>query len=302
MNIRRSSFAAVAAFLLVACASTAPAPALPSELRGSWVNRAADSGIDVSSGRILYREKQTTVVLPVLEASDGVFTVRKYGARERWLLRLEGGRLVKEAGGKRTEFEPATERLSIAPIEIGEARPLPSARIAEIQAEIARRLSEEQAIRKDRSRHAELPAVDAANKAYLAALVAEVGWIDVARFGEKTSSSAVLLAKHSGDLGVVSAILPYVEKDFGRPGEEGQSFAITYDDVQLKLGGKQRYGSQVCRDAEGNPFVCALETPSQVDARRAVLGLPPLECYLADVSTLLFAGTPVRVPTDADEQ
>jgi hypothetical protein len=306
MRIHNARFGALAALLLVACTSTTIRPAIPAELHGSWVNRTADSGLDLSAGRILYREKQTTVVVQLLEAAGdaagGAFLVRKYGARERWLLRREGERLVQEVAGRRTEFEPGTARLSVDTIEIGQARPLPPERIAEIQAEIARRLAEEQAIRKDRARRAELPPIDAANKAYLTTLVREIGWIDAGRFGEKTSSSAVILAKHSGDLGVVSTILPYVEKDFGRPGDEAQSFAITYDDVHLKLGGKQRYGSQVCRDADGQPFVCALETPSQVDDRRASIGLPPLEGYLAEVGKLLFEGKTVRIPNDQDEQ
>jgi len=302
MRIHNARFGALIALLLVACTSTTIRPAIPAELHGSWVNRTADSGLDLSADRILYREKQTTVVVQILEAAGGSLTVRKYGARERWLLRREGEQLVQEVDGRRTEFEPAAARLSIDTIEIGQARPLPPERIAEIQAEIARRLAEEQVIRKDRARRAELPPIDAANKVYLTTLVREVGWIDAGRFGEKTSSSAVILAKHSGDLGVVSTILPYVEKDFGRPGDEAQSFAITYDDVHLKLGGKQRYGSQVCRDADGQPFVCALETPSQVDVRRAAIGLPPLEGYLAEVGKLLFEGKEVRIPNDQDEQ
>jgi hypothetical protein len=124
----------------------------------------------------------------------------------------------------------------------------------------------------------------------------------VKRFGTKTSYSAVILAKHSTDLGLLRSILPYVESDFANSGDNAQAFAIVDDDVKLKLGEKQMYGSQVCRDAAGSPFVCSLEKPSEVDVRRARLGLPKLAEYLGDVSRMLFKGQSVRVPSDSDEQ
>ena len=46
-------------------------------------------------------------------------------------------------------------------------------------------------------------------------------------------------------------------------------------------GGKQRYGSQVRENEDGEVVVYKLEDPDGVDARRKELGMRPLREYLA---------------------
>jgi hypothetical protein len=83
------------------------------------------------------------------------------------------------------------------------------------------------------------------------------------------------------------AALPQIEKDFRHAGDDAQAFAIVYDSVQLDLGRKQRFGTQIRGVAEGKPFVLPLEDPQRVDTLRKEIGLPPLSEYLADAGKVL---------------
>ena len=130
--------------------------------------------------------------------------------------------------------------------------------------------------------------------------VQELGWIDLHRFGHEGSGNAIVLAKHSGDLSLMTTILPWVEKDYKNAGEGSVMYAILYDGLQLKLGRKQRYGTQIGVDAEGHPMVLPLEDASKVEQFRKEIGLPPLAEYLKLASEGLYAGKAIRMPR-ADE-
>jgi len=96
-------------------------------------------------------------------------------------------------------------------------------------------------------------------------------------------------------------VLPWIEKDLKFTGE-GQTFAIIYDAVQLELGRKQRYGTQIGEDAHGNPFVIACEEPNRVDEYLSQMSLPSLSSYMADVSKYLYNGKPVRLATPEESE
>jgi len=102
------------------------------------------------------------------------------------------------------------------------------------------------------------------NLSYLRQTLAEVGWIDSDRFGQRTSVYTVLLAKHTEDLRLMLTILPYASTEL-KKSKKGQTYAILYDAVQLELGRKQLYGTQVTADEKG-PFVLPLEDPKNVDS------------------------------------
>lgn len=124
-------------------------------------------------------------------------------------------------------------------------------------------------------------AVDADNTRYLLALVREVGWIDATRFGEQAARDAFLIVQHSGNLLLMRSALAHIESDARRdPKALGESFALLFDRTRLSLGEKQRYGSQLTRATDGALVVQPLEDPDGVDARRATMGLEPLDDYL----------------------
>jgi hypothetical protein len=126
--------------------------------------------------------------------------------------------------------------------------------------------------------------------------VQEIGWIDAPRFGQKVSVFATIMTKHTGNLALMAAVLPYVERDLKETGD-GQTYAVLYDAVQLDLGRKQRYGTQIGADAKGDHYILPLENPARVDDELKAIGLGPLSRYMADASQALFKGRPIRLAT-----
>jgi len=124
-------------------------------------------------------------------------------------------------------------------------------------------------------------AVDADNTAWLVKEVRELGWIDAQRFGRSASNTAFLIVQHSGDLPLMLAALPEIEKDLKSGVGDPQDFALLYDRLQLRLGNKQRYGTQIGMNEKGEPIVLPLEDHAHVEKLRKDLGLFPLTQYLA---------------------
>jgi hypothetical protein len=176
---------------------------------------------------------------------------------------------------KAEEIPPPPE-----PVVLGAAKDLPPDRVDAIRAELARRVEIDQAVRRDSSRHGEMPKVDADNTAYLRKLVTEVGWIDARRFGREAAGAAFLIVQHSGDLPLMAAALPVIEMEVEAGHLAGQEFALLYDRLRLMRGGKQRYGTQVVVRPNGDQVVERLEDPDHVDERRRKVGLGPLADYL----------------------
>ena len=209
-----------------------------------------------------------------------------------WVDAEEGGWLLL---GKAEDRERAEKALSAwfadlkehapppppEPLVLGARRELDEKIVAEIQEELARRRTLDQAVRRDRSRRPEMATVDADNTAYVRGVVTDVGWIDVERFGRPAADAAFLLVQHSGDLPLMLAALPEIEEDVRAGRADAQNFALLYDRTQLMSGGKQRYGSQIRENEDGDLVVYELEDPDRVDARRKELGLAPLRDYLA---------------------
>lgn len=187
---------------------------------------------------------------------------------------------------RRLAAVPGIVRLDPAPL--GNPVSLPPERVTAIQAELADRLRlDQEAIKRPSAKREEVDAVIATNARYLLSLVQEIGWIDVQRFGLKTSYAAVILAKHGGDLRLLLAALPLIERDFKSAGDDAQAFAIVYDSIQLDLGRKQRFGTQIRGVGDKKPFVLPLEDAARVDEYRKEIGLPPLAAYLSDASKVL---------------
>jgi hypothetical protein len=167
------------------------------------------------------------------------------------------------------------------PLALGAWRDLDAEDVAEIQGQLTLRRTLDQAVRRDPDRRPEMAGVDADNTAYLKAVVTDVGWIDVKRFGRPAANAAFLLVQHSGDRPLMLAALPEIEKDVRAGQADAQNYALLYDRSQVMTGGKQRYGSQVRENEDGDLVVFKLEDPDRVDARRKELGLSPLKDYLA---------------------
>lgn len=231
----------------------------------------------------------------------GHFTLTVSGQTMKVRAKMIDGKLrVIDANGKETlykKFDDVANKLDISPMPLGDATKIvdPS-RIAEIKQDLSKRVIEDQAVRTQPARQADMSKVDKDNTGALRALVQEIGWIDAGRFGRDTSSHAFLIVQHSGDLRLMQAALPLIEKDMKQGIGSPQDYALLYDRLKLRLGEKQRYGSQVGADGEGNPVVLPLENRAKVEQFRQEIGLFPLAQYLAIMEKL--QGKKIRFADD----
>ncbi len=236
-----------------------------------------------------------------IEALQGSrLSVRNDGLREVWELSCNAGRLAVASSSIHGTFRASPGLrdpfLDDRPLNLQPPRALPQRRVAEIQRQLADWLAADQRVRKDRKASAEQrAAVDRRIFRQFLRLLQNVGWIDAERFGVQASSDAGILAKHAGHLPLLTAILPLVERDLAHSEDTSQVFAVFYDETQIDLGRKQRYGTQLNTDALGEPFVLALEDPDRIEELRRSIGLPPLADYLRDASEALFEGRAIRM-------
>jgi hypothetical protein len=178
--------------------------------------------------------------------------------------------------------------------QIGKPGPLPGETVKEIQGELMERVKVDQEVRKDPRLFEENAAaidrmikVDRENTQWLKANVSRYGWIDVDRFGAEAAHAAFLLVQHSQDLPLMVAALPLIERDVRAGKLGGEPYALLYDRVQIKQGRKQKYGSQVVEDENGDPVVAPLEDPERVEEYRREMGMLPMDEYLELVEQML---------------
>jgi hypothetical protein len=260
----------------------------PEEFAGCWQDLAEETRyVEIERGRM--RELRGGEV-ELTRATYDVDTLTRHvwGRREVWTLSFEDEDLVIEHGEFRRRLRRAKERpaaLDPEPLDLPEpaelaADALAAARIATIQSELRERRDLDQAVRTDPARADEGEAVDADNTRRLIELVQEVGAIDVARFGHDAAGSAFLIVQHSGRLPLMLAALPRIERDVKDHDLDPQNFALLFDRLQVRMGRKQRYGSQIGADESGRMIVLALEDRERVEEIRAAIGLFPLARYL----------------------
>jgi len=161
-------------------------------------------------------------------------------------------------------------------IILGKDVKLSKKQIIKIQREMKYRGNLEQKVRKKKQLDfKEISRIDRDNTNYLIKLVEKIGWIDRKRFGQETSTEAFLIVQHSGNVGLMVVALPKLKED-------GQlsSYALVYDRLQLMIGKKQLYGSQLSISSEGEAGLMPLEDPENVDKLRKEVGLEPLAQYI----------------------
>jgi hypothetical protein len=294
-------------------------------IKGTWQSEDDSTlRLDATSHHLQFvRAGEPQLIGKVLDWTDTQIRLCENGWETRRDYRRMPTRLI--LSDPATGVEQAFRKLDAAPLDeavqplsLPEPQPLPSSQIEAIQAEIGRRLAIDQgavvppAIERNRRSdpgytwsHPEPSwgsvedlrrvAVLAEEAQYIRKLVSEVGWIDVDRFGPSTSDAALLLVQHSGDLPLMLAVLPRVEKELQKRKNDGDSYALLFDRTRLRLGEKQRYGTQIGRDALGQPFVLPVEDPAKVPRLREELGLSPLENVIR-----FFGGSQVRFSEDCN--
>lgn len=280
------------AILTLVFALSLGAAAAQDSLLGAWV------GVDDPSQAMLVEETRVARAagdgppsfMRRLEDTDGVLVIESSTNIRTLPYTLDGDRLeVTWFDGtiayRRVDETP--EALVVAPLDIPPTSTrLDFDRIDALVDELARRRAEDQRVRQpgtsDTPDWTEMIRVDRDNTAWLRETIADVGWIDAARFGRQAANGAFLIVQHSGDLELMVTALPAIEADVKAGLLDGGGFALLYDRLTLNLGGRQRYGSQLGSSA-GDPttYMLPMEDRSGVDARRAELGMSPLADYIA---------------------
>ncbi len=271
--------------------------AVDAQLHGVW-KRMGDSAerskiLEISATQCaVLIDGQLDRIDPVLGQKDGALVRSVHGNRIPFRFSLEGETLTLTAQ-YRQDTEPETVRyqrlakrpdaFDVKPIALGSAAVSPE-RLEALQAELAVRMEKDQELRRKSDLGPDdweiISAIDQDNVAYLKQLIADIGWIDRDRFGGDASQAAFLIVQHSSDLPLMLTALPLLEKAAKATGKGG-SFALLYDRSQLRLGRKQRYGSQLGGSPDGTGMALSpLEDPEKVDERRAELGMQPLAEYL----------------------
>jgi hypothetical protein len=160
-----------------------------------------------------------------------------------------------------------------------------------LKAELLRRVEADQAGREriveamragaapDTALFTEMRAVDSFNALWLQETVARHGWPDRDVVGEEGARAAFLLVQHADhDTAFQAAMLPAIEAAFRRGQAAGQSVALLTDRLAVARNLPQVYGSQTTT-ADGRLTFHPIADSAGVDARRARMGLPPLNEY-----------------------
>lgn len=139
---------------------------------------------------------------------------------------------------------------------------------------------------------AEARAADAASTATMRELVERWDWIDIHRFGSKTSNHAWLLVQHADRHPDFQAeVLARMEPYLADGGVTKRNYAYLWDRVAVNHDREQRYGTQPdwnCKDGELE--LKPVEDPDGLAARRAEMGLGPVEQALAEMSAHACGG------------
>ena len=302
MSLIRRCPALLLSLLLAGCASPLPlrtdASASDSPpLQGAWRQEGGSRLLSFEKDRVVEFDGRL-VVRGIVREQSGQLVLRKSGVLEEWQVAVQGDRLQVNTGGGSMTYRKLSNippEVDLTPVTLGKPIPLPAERVREIQAAIADRFKKEQDLYKSKNQKpGEVAAMTKDNLGYLTRLVQDIGWIDVKRFGNQTSVYATILAKHTQDLRLMIAILPRAKDDLKMSGE-GQTYAVLYDGLQIELGGKQRYGTQIAEDEQGQPYVLPVEDPEKIDVYLSEMGLPPYSKYLSDLKEFFYPDESIQI-------
>jgi len=226
------------------------------------------------------------------------------GQKLEYAFSVKDGLLTLQSGKESStcrKLDTVPPEVNPQPLALPAAPKLEDGEVAKIQADLAQRVEVDQKARNemikamqgkppepgDEKAQAlqqklglEMAQIDADNTSHLVELVQRVGWIDATRFGAKTANAAFLLVQHSMKLSLMLAALPEIEKDVKAKVIGGDAYALLYDRLQMYLGEKQKYGTQVLSDNNKDWKVYDLQDPAKVDEYRKEMGLMPLADYL----------------------
>lgn len=126
---------------------------------------------------------------------------------------------------------------------------------------------------------------DAENTAYMRALIAKCGWPKQSVVGEAAAMAAWLLTQHA-DMDPQFQVLAAQQMKYAAIAKEASAlhFALLVDRNRLLTNQPQVYGMQFHSGTDKVIHFHDIIAPSQLDARRAEVGLIPFYCLALQVS------------------
>lgn len=281
------------------------------DLQGAWQN-TDDPGVMVRfSGNDLFVSVKDSQFHWHIEYGNGEIILSDvWGWSEAFAYTISEDGLLntnfKFGPGAYKKLDGIPDQLAVQPLEFG-SEALTEAEISSIQEELAERVAQEQAVRgelneaiqqgktpeESKDIFAKMAVIDKRNRAWLIDLVQRVGWIDGKRFGKESANNAFLIVQHSQYLPLMRAALAAIQDDVAAGIIAADNYVLLYDRTRLKLGFRQRYGTQV-RFAAGQPALFPIEDMETAEQLRQELGMKPLKEYLAAIEQQF--GTPVKIP------
>jgi hypothetical protein len=277
---------------------TVPRPIAPAHpavhcgpLEGAWEGKDENDQKVLrrfADGRLVRWSQGRAMVFRVVACGAAEITFKFQGQKLAIKYEVHDDELTLIQGMSRStsrRLKTVPEELLLRPVKLGPSTPVAADRLGQIQKELANRLQEDQRIREKLMDGLvgevveQMQKIDGDNTQYVKRLITELGWIDAGRFGREASTAAFMIVQHSGDLPLMLAALPEIEKDVQAGKADGQDFALLYDRTQLSLGNPQRYGSQIGQ-ANGKTVVLPVEDREKVDEYRKSMGMMPLTDYL----------------------
>lgn len=126
---------------------------------------------------------------------------------------------------------------------------------------------------------------DSAHTRRLIAILDSHGWPGRSRVGDAAANAAWLIVQHSPDHEFQKSILELLRQPEYRDEVDPGDLALLTDRVRGHEGLPQIYGSQF-DIVDGALVIPPIEDAANVDARRAAVGLPPMEEYIRQVEAM----------------
>jgi hypothetical protein len=132
--------------------------------------------------------------------------------------------------------------------------------------------------------------IDSANTARVQEIVARYGWPGFDLVGPDGADAAFLIVQHAATQ-AHRAMRPHIAAAFDAGELKGSDYALYVDRALVEEGKLQRYGTRAkpFSDWKGRePVLFPIEDPTNVDKRRAELGMEPLARYVEMLKKMYF--------------
>jgi hypothetical protein len=122
---------------------------------------------------------------------------------------------------------------------------------------------------------------DSVNLIRIEKIIEDHGWPGKTLVGEDAADIAFLVLQHCGDVVIMEKYLPIIEQAVGEGELDKPSLALFVDRIRMFKGEDQLYGTQLSyNDSTKILQLYPVEDEQNLNARRAQMGLIPIEDYL----------------------